>query len=57
VAVLSYDSSLAITLTADDRACPDVDVLAEGIERSLAQLGASDAGTFASAPPAVASLR
>ena len=57
VAVLSYDGSLAITLTADDRACPDVDVLADGIERSLAQLGAFDVGTFASAPEAVASVR
>jgi len=39
VAVLSYDGSLAITLTADDRACSDVDVFADGIARSLAQLG------------------
>jgi WS/DGAT/MGAT family acyltransferase len=57
VAVLSYDGSLAITLTADDRACPDVDVLAEGIERSLAQLGAHEVGTFASAPVAASSVR
>ena len=35
VAVLSYDGALTITLTADDRACPDVDELAAGIERSL----------------------
>jgi diacylglycerol O-acyltransferase / wax synthase len=39
VAVLSYDGVLTITLTADDGACPDVDVFAAGIERSLAQLG------------------
>lgn len=39
IAVLSYDGALAITLTADDVVCPDVDVFAAGIERSLAQLG------------------
>jgi hypothetical protein len=39
VAVLSYDGALTITLTADDGACPDVDVFAAGIERSLGQLG------------------
>jgi WS/DGAT/MGAT family acyltransferase len=55
VAVLSYDGSLAIALTADDRACPDVDVFAEGIVASLAQLGVPDVGTFASAPLAPAS--
>jgi diacylglycerol O-acyltransferase / wax synthase len=57
VAVLSYDGSLAITLTADDRACPDVDVFAEGIERSLAQLGVADVGTYASPPVKAAFLR
>lgn len=36
VAVLSYDGALTITLTADDVACPDVDVLAGGIDASLA---------------------
>ena len=36
VAVLSYDGGLTITLTADGDACPDVDVLVAGIERSLA---------------------
>lgn len=41
VAVLSYDGALTITLTADDLACPDVDVFADGIEQSLAQLGAT----------------
>jgi WS/DGAT/MGAT family acyltransferase len=39
VAVMSYDGQLTLTLTADERACPDVDVFAAGIERSLAQLG------------------
>jgi len=43
VAVLSYDGALAITLTADDVMCPDVDVFAAGIERSLAQLGVAAA--------------
>jgi WS/DGAT/MGAT family acyltransferase len=36
VAVLSYDGTLSISVTADAVACPDVDVLAAGIERSLA---------------------
>ena len=40
VAVLSYDGALTITLTANASTCPDVDVFAEGIERSLAQVGA-----------------
>ena len=35
-AVLSYDGRLTVTLTADAAACPDVDVLAAGIERALA---------------------
>ena len=43
VAVLSYDGALTITLTADDLVCPDVDVFAAGIERSLAQLGVAAA--------------
>jgi WS/DGAT/MGAT family acyltransferase len=47
VAVLSYESGLTISLTADDHVCPDVDVFAAGIERSLAQLGVT-------APPGVA---
>jgi len=53
--VLSYDGSLAIALTADDRACPDVDVFAEGIVASLAQLGVPEVGPLASAPLATAS--
>jgi WS/DGAT/MGAT family acyltransferase len=43
VAVLSYDGTLTISLTADDLMCPDVDVFAAGIERSLAQLGVAAA--------------
>ena len=39
VAVLSYDGALTLTLTADERGCPDVDTFATGIERSLGQLG------------------
>jgi diacylglycerol O-acyltransferase / wax synthase len=50
VAVLSYDGALAISLTADDLACPDVDVFAAGIERSLAQLGVAAAGPRQSTP-------
>jgi WS/DGAT/MGAT family acyltransferase len=41
VAVLSYAGTLAMTLTADSVACPDVDTFAAGIEKALAQLGAS----------------
>jgi WS/DGAT/MGAT family acyltransferase len=36
VAVLSYDGALTISVTADAGACPDVDVFAEGMARSLA---------------------
>jgi diacylglycerol O-acyltransferase / wax synthase len=36
VAVLSYDGTLAVTLTADAGGCPDLDVLVAGIDRSLA---------------------
>ena len=50
VAVLSYDGALAISLTADDLACPDVDVFAAGIERSLAQLGVAAAEPRQSTP-------
>ena len=39
VAVLSYAGALTATLTADDRACPDVDDIATGIERSPDALG------------------
>ncbi|HEX6419489.1 MAG TPA: wax ester/triacylglycerol synthase family O-acyltransferase [Acidimicrobiales bacterium] len=35
-AVLSYDEALTVTLTADAEACPDVDVLAGGIDLALA---------------------
>ncbi|HET6951731.1 MAG TPA: wax ester/triacylglycerol synthase family O-acyltransferase [Acidimicrobiales bacterium] len=41
VAVLSYAGALTITLTADTAACPDVGVMAGGIGRSLAALGAA----------------
>jgi diacylglycerol O-acyltransferase / wax synthase len=39
-AILSYDGALTVSLTADADACPDVDVLAAGIERDLDELGA-----------------
>jgi diacylglycerol O-acyltransferase / wax synthase len=39
-AILSYDGALTISLTADADACPDVDVLAAGIDQSLNELGA-----------------
>ena len=35
VAVLSYDGALTISVTADAGACPDMDVFAEGMARSL----------------------
>lgn len=38
VAILSYNGALNIGLTADADACPDVDVLAQGIERGLAEV-------------------
>lgn len=43
VAILSYNGALNIGLTADADACADVDVLAEGIEHGLAELGATAA--------------
>jgi hypothetical protein len=49
VAVLSYDGALTVTLTADDVACPDVDVFAAGIEQAFAQLGVEPRA--AGAPP------
>lgn len=52
VAVLSYDGALTITLTADDLACPDVDVCAAGIERSLARLGVATVPAPSSRPAA-----
>jgi diacylglycerol O-acyltransferase / wax synthase len=39
IAVLSYAGTLAVALTADSVACPDVDTFAAGIERAFAQLG------------------
>ena len=39
VAVLSYDGALTLSLTADGLAVPDVDTFADGIVRSLGQLG------------------
>ena len=39
-AVLSYGDALRICLTADADACPDVDVVVEGIEADLGALGA-----------------
>lgn len=44
VAVMSYDGQLALTLTGEERACPDLDTFAVGIERSLARLGVGDVG-------------
>jgi hypothetical protein len=38
VAVLSYDGALGFGLTGDRDAVPDLGVLAEGIEKSLAEL-------------------
>jgi WS/DGAT/MGAT family acyltransferase len=38
IAVLSYDGKLAFGLAGDERAAADLDVLAEGIEASLAEL-------------------
>jgi diacylglycerol O-acyltransferase len=54
VAVLSYAGALTISVTADERSCPDVDVFAAGIAGSLAQLGvaASGPGDGAVTPPA-----
>ena len=41
VAVLSYDGSLGFGLTGDRDAVPDLGVLAEGIEKSVAELAAA----------------
>ena len=38
VALLSYDGTLTFTVTADASACPEAEVLATGIERSIAEL-------------------
>jgi len=43
VAVLSYDGALGFGLTGDRDAVPDLGVLAEGIEKSLAELAHSSA--------------
>ena len=40
VAVLSYDGALTLGITADCATCPDVEVFADGLERSLCDLGA-----------------
>lgn len=40
VAVLSYDGALNIGLTADAAACPDLDVVVDGIEHGLREVGA-----------------
>jgi diacylglycerol O-acyltransferase len=39
VGIMSYDGNLAIGLFADGDACPDVALLAEGIEKSFVELG------------------
>jgi WS/DGAT/MGAT family acyltransferase len=41
VAILSYNGSLDIGITADADACPDVEVLAQGIAEGFAALGAT----------------
>ena len=41
VAVLTYDGQLTVGLLADPDACPDLDVLADGIRRLLAKLVAA----------------
>lgn len=40
VAVLSYRNALTLGITADTRACPDVDVFAAGLEAAFVDLGA-----------------
>jgi len=40
VAVLSYDGALTVGVTADRATCPDVQVFADGMERTLRELGA-----------------
>ena len=44
IAVVSYDGKLAFGLAGDERAAPDLDVLAAGIEASLAELGELSGG-------------
>jgi diacylglycerol O-acyltransferase / wax synthase len=39
IAVVSYDGKLVFGLAGDDRAAPDVDILAAGIQDSLTELG------------------
>jgi WS/DGAT/MGAT family acyltransferase len=53
VAVLSYAGALTISVTADERSCPDVDTFAAGIVGSLAGMGvaASGPGVADVAPP------
>ena len=41
VAVLSYDGALGFGLTGDRDAVPDLGVLAEGIEKSIAELASA----------------
>jgi diacylglycerol O-acyltransferase len=43
VAVLSYAGQLNLTIVADPEACPDVDVFARGVRRTLDELTASQA--------------
>jgi hypothetical protein len=38
IAVLSYHGQLNVGINADRDACPDLGILAEGIEKSLAEL-------------------
>lgn len=40
VAVLSYRNALTLGITADTRACPDVDVFAAGLDAAFVELGA-----------------
>jgi len=56
VAILSYNGALTISLNADADACPDVGVLAAGIEQGLHQLGVGvSAAAVAPAAPAATS--
>ncbi|HEV8650777.1 MAG TPA: WS/DGAT domain-containing protein [Actinomycetes bacterium] len=41
VAVLSYDGQLNIGIQSDPDGCPDLDVFADGLRRSLDELGAA----------------
>jgi diacylglycerol O-acyltransferase len=45
IAMLSYGDDLVFGITADYDAVPDVDELADGIERAVARLVAISAGT------------